>query len=164
MNHLWSPWRMSYIQNDSKDDDCIFCKALTWADGVENLVLYRGQSTYIILNRYPYTSGHLMIVPMQHTASLHELQPDTRSEIMELTTKSLSALFHAYRPQGYNLGMNLGEIAGAGIAEHIHMHIVPRWAGDTNFMSTTADTRVLPEALEITYQRLVDAWKIINVA
>jgi ATP adenylyltransferase len=164
LNHLWSPWRMNYIQNDKKEEGCIFCKALIIPDGVGNLVLYRGQAVYIILNRYPYTSGHMMIVPMQHTASLNELQPEARSEMIELTTISLDALYHAYQPQGYNLGMNLGEVAGAGIAAHIHMHIVPRWAGDTNFMSTTADTRVLPEALEITYHRLLDAWKTTNLA
>jgi ATP adenylyltransferase len=158
LNHLWSPWRMTYIQNDRKEDGCVFCNVLAEQDGTSNLVVYRGQRAFVILNRYPYTSGHLMIVPNDHVSSLQNLNAEARAELMELATKSLQILNDEYHPQGYNLGMNLGEVAGAGIAEHVHMHIVPRWSGDTNFMSTTAETRVLPEALEETYMRILKAW------
>jgi len=150
---------MTYIQNNKKDDECVFCKAFAGPDGAENLIVYRGQRSFVILNRYPYTSGHLMVVPNVHAATLQELATETRSEIMELTANALSVLCVEYHPQGFNLGMNLGESAGAGIAEHIHLHIVPRWGGDTNFMLTTATTRVLPEALEDTYARIKQAWK-----
>lgn len=162
MNHLWSPWRMTYIQNDHKDTGCIFCNALLEVDSPQNLVVFRGAKTFVILNRYPYTSGHLMVVPNHHAGSLGELEPETRSEMMELISQAILVLSVVYRPQGFNLGMNLGEVAGAGIAEHIHMHLVPRWGGDTNFMSTTADTRVLPEALSETYDRVYLAWKQLN--
>ena len=162
LNHLWSPWRMTYIQNDRKEG-CVFCNALGEQDGADNLVVYRGQMAFVILNRYPYTSGHLMIVPNKHTASLQELTPETLSELMGLAAKSIQILDDEYHPQGYNLGMNLGEVAGAGIVDHLHMHIVPRWGGDTNFMSTTAATRVLPEALEDTYLRIVKAWGNSNL-
>lgn len=159
LNHLWSPWRMAYIQDDKKEEGCVFCKALTSQNDAANLVVYRGQGVFVILNRYPYTSGHLMVVPNTHAASLQELTPEIRSELMELAVKSLRVLNDGYHPQGYNFGMNLGEIAGAGIADHVHMHIVPRWSGDTNFMSTTAATRVLPEALEDTYLKVIKAWE-----
>jgi ATP adenylyltransferase len=158
LNHLWSPWRMTYIQNDRKEDGCVFCNVLAEPDGTSNLVVYRGQRAFVILNRYPYTSGHLMIVPNEHVSSLQKLTVETRSELMELAARSLQILNDEYHPQGYNLGMNLGEVAGAGIADHVHLHIVPRWSGDTNFMSTTAETRVLPEALEETYARILKAW------
>ncbi len=150
---------MTYIVNSKKEDSCIFCKALTSFDGVDNLILHRGRRAFIILNRYPYTSGHLMIVPNDHVSTLQDLDSASRAEIMELASAALSALVEVYQPQGYNLGMNLGEVAGAGIAEHVHLHIVPRWGGDTNFMTTTAATRVLPEALEDTYTRIRQAWE-----
>jgi ATP adenylyltransferase len=158
LNHLWSPWRMTYIQNDNKEVGCVFCNALSNQDDDQNLVVHRGESAFVILNRYPYTSGHLMIVPNSHASSLQELSAGTRAELMELASRSIQVLNQVYRPQGYNLGMNLGEVAGAGIAEHVHVHVVPRWGGDTSFMSTTADTRVLPEALEDTYARVHKAW------
>ena len=163
MKHLWSPWRMDYIQNNKKEEGCVFCNALTEVDSVDNLILYRDKRAFIILNRYPYTSGHLMIVPKMHASTLQELTRETRAEIMELTSRAISALAIAYQPQGFNLGMNLGEVAGAGIAEHVHLHIVPRWGGDTNFMSTTADTRVLPEALIDTYARVKKSWDKIHL-
>jgi ATP adenylyltransferase len=159
LEHLWSPWRMSYIQNSHKPEGCIFCTLPALADGPENLVVFRGQRVYAILNRYPYTSGHLMIVPFAHQPSLDGLDAETRAEIMEVTTQGVDALRSEYKPQGFNLGINLGEASGAGVAEHVHLHIVPRWAGDTNFMSTVGSTRVLPEALEVTFWRIQKAWK-----
>jgi ATP adenylyltransferase len=123
-------------------------------DGAENLIAYRGEYAYVILNRYPYTSGHLMVVPYNHHATLEDLNPETRAEIMELATHCMSILRKIYKPPAFNMGANIGEAAGAGVKAHVHIHIVPRWAGDTNFMSTIGDVRVLPELLEDTYQKI----------
>ncbi len=153
---------MTYIQQDKPTEGCVFCSAVHSTADEENLVVHRGQECFIILNRYPYTSGHIMIVPNQHCASLHALSPFARSEMMELSSRFLQALEAVYHPEGYNLGINMGEAAGAGIAEHIHLHIVPRWTGDTNFMSTLGQVRVLPESLEDTYARLLQAWKELS--
>ena len=157
MKHLWSPWRMDYIKSFKKDG-CVFCQALEQDDGPENLIVYRGAKNFVILNRYPYTSGHVMVLPYQHCQILVDLDAETRAEMMELASKSTAVLKEIYNAQGFNLGANLGAAAGAGIEEHIHLHIVPRWAGDTNYMSTVGETRVLPEALEDTYQRITERW------
>ncbi len=153
---------MKYIQNHRRDAACIFCSAAGQQDSPENLIVRRGEFVFVILNRFPYTSGHLMVVPYQHTAELAELSSACRGEMMELVTESIDVLKQVYRPQGFNLGMNIGESAGAGIAEHLHMHIVPRWSGDTNFMSTVGGVRVLPEELEETYRRLKEVWEKIK--
>jgi ATP adenylyltransferase len=150
---------MTYILDNQHSADCVFCTALGGLDGPDNLIVARGRRAFVILNRYPYTSGHLMVVPMKHCASLDELDPETRAEIMELSNRATLILQAVYQPQGFNLGMNIGEVAGAGIADHIHMHIVPRWGGDTNFMSSLANTRVLPESLAVTYQRVHRTWE-----
>jgi ATP adenylyltransferase len=144
--------------NHEKKADCIFCKALLEDDNAENLVVYRGQTAFAILNRYPYTSGHLMVVPNDHLASLEDLPVDTLAEIMQLATQSMRILRALYHPEAFNIGANIGEAAGAGIASHVHLHVVPRWRGDTNFMSTTANTRVLPEDLAQTFYRIKKAW------
>lgn len=154
MNHLWSPWRMEYIENNNKDEGCIFCIAQVYEDSAENLIVHRGEQTYVILNRYPYTSGHLMVVPLAHKASLEGLDPQARAEIMELTTLCMTVLRNVYNPQAFNIGINIGEAAGAGVKEHVHLHIVPRWSGDTNFISVLGESRVLPELLADTYQRI----------
>lgn len=159
MKYLWSPWRMSYIMDHERGNDCVFCVALNGDDDAENLVLHRGHQAFVMLNRYPYTSGHLMVVPDEHTPDLTALSPQTRSELMELIVSAETVIDITYRPEGFNIGANLGAAAGAGIAGHLHFHIVPRWAGDTNFMSTLANTRVLPEELTETYRRLSEAWK-----
>ena len=158
METMWSPWRMKYITNSNHPDRCVFCSAPEMTDGPENLIVHRGEKAYVILNRYPYTSGHLMIVPFEHQPSIESLDPAVRAEMMELVNTALGALRKVYTPEGFNVGINLGSAAGAGIAAHVHIHIVPRWVGDTNFMSTVGETRVLPEELEITRQRLADAW------
>lgn len=150
---------MDYIQNNVNNEQCAFCNELAQPDGYENLIVYRGQKVFLILNRYPYTSGHLMIVPYQHVSTLDALDAETRAELIEITNRATEALQSVYHPQGFNIGMNIGEAAGAGITEHIHMHVVPRWKGDTNFMSSLGSTRVLPEALEDTYKRVKDAWE-----
>jgi ATP adenylyltransferase len=162
MNHIFSPWRMKYIANHKKAEGCIFCIALSQTDDAANLILYRGQKAFMILNRFPYTSGHLMIVPFDHQPSLELLDSETRAEIMELAAQAIRIIQVVYRPEGYNLGVNIGEVAGAGITDHVHLHVVPRWAGDTNFMSTLGQTRVMPETLEDTYKRLRDGWEDIK--
>jgi len=144
---------MEYIEN-SKEDGCVFCSAQEKVDGAENLIALRGEHAYVILNRYPYTSGHIMVVPLDHKPNLEELDSETRAEMMELTARGMTILRKIYHPEAFNMGANIGEAAGAGIKEHFHIHIVPRWAGDTNFMSTVGETRVLPEALESTYARV----------
>jgi ATP adenylyltransferase len=149
---------MEYIQNNNKEDGCVFCNAQAMTDGAENLIPYRGKLAYVILNRYPYTSGHLMVNPFQHISTLEDLDPETRAEMMELTTRCTVALRAIYNAQGFNIGVNMGEAAGAGVLGHVHIHIVPRWKGDTNFMSAVGQTRVLPEALEDTYKRVKNAF------
>ncbi|MBX3045481.1 MAG: HIT domain-containing protein [Anaerolineales bacterium] len=159
MQRLFSPWRKPYIERKPDPDACVFCLALAQPDSAENLILHRGQHAFVMLNRYPYTSGHLMVLPLAHVARLDALTPLARAEMMELQTQAIAALEAEYTPQGFNLGANLGAAAGAGIAEHLHLHIVPRWAGDTNFTATVGNTRVLPETLEDTWARLQAAWK-----
>lgn len=150
---------MEYIENSNREDGCIFCNVQEKQDSAENLIAFRGERCFVILNRYPYTSGHLMVVPFDHKATLEELDPETRAEIMELTARSMTTLRNIYNPQAFNMGANIGEAAGAGVKEHVHLHIVPRWAGDTNFMSSVAETRVLPEALQDTYERIRNAFQ-----
>lgn len=160
MEQLWSPWRMKYIENHIKEAGCVFCNAQAKTDGMENLIAFRGERAYVILNRYPYTSGHLMVIPFEHKPNLEELDPATRAEMMELTSRCTTVLKSIYKPQGFNVGVNIGEAAGAGVAAHVHIHIVPRWHGDTNFMSSVGGTRVLPEALEDTYERVKAAFDL----
>ncbi len=148
---------MNYIQGGEREG-CFFCEAVGQEDGVENLVVARGKEVFAILNLFPYTSGHLMIVPFTHTDKLENLNPAARAEMMELSVQATRVLEDVYHPEGFNLGLNLGKPAGAGIVDHLHMHVVPRWEGDTNFMSTLAQTRVLPESLEDTYRRVSEAW------
>lgn len=159
MDTLWSPWRMKYINNSENPGECVFCTEPTREDGPENLIVHREKLCYVILNRFPYTTGHAMVVPFAHQATLEALTPETRCEMMELVNQTIRIMRKVYKPQGFNVGINLGTAAGAGIAEHVHIHIVPRWNGDTNFMSTVGETRVLPEELESTYARLAKAWK-----
>ena len=159
MNHLWSPWRMSYIEGRGGEPGCLFCSRLDQSDGPENLILHRGSRAFLILNRYPYTNGHLMVVPMAHQSSLEDLDEPTLLELVHMTNRSLRLLRQVYSPQAFNIGINIGLPAGAGIADHVHIHVVPRWVGDTNFMSTIGETRVLPETLEQTYGRLRAKWE-----
>lgn len=159
MENLWSPWRMKYISgNGIPDGECVFCSAPKLEDGPANLIVHRGEQAYAILNRYPYTTGHLMIVPFLHVPSIEDLTPATRTEMMEMVSQALGVLREVYRTDGFNVGINMGSAAGAGISEHAHIHIVPRWGGDTNFMSTIGETRVLPEELETSYTRIKMIW------
>jgi ATP adenylyltransferase len=159
MKHLFTPWRMKYIQKNSPNNDCIFCAALKLHDGPDNLIVYRGKLAFVILNRFPYATGHLMVVPYRHVPDFEVLDAETRGEIMELMTHSVRVINQIYKPAGYNVGANIGAAAGAGVAVHLHFHVVPRWIGDANFMATVGDTRVLPEELDVTYQRMVEAWE-----
>jgi len=158
MKHIWSPWRMTYIENDKHESGCIFCNAQAQQDSAENLIAYRGKLAYVILNRYPYTSGHLMVVPFEHKPNLEELSGQTRAEIMELSSRCTTLLRKIYKVTSFNIGINIGGAAGAGVLGHVHMHVVPRWPGDTNFMSTLGETRVLPESLEDTFKRVREAF------
>ncbi len=160
MKQLWSPWRMTYIEKHEKESGCVFCIAQAKADSADNLIAFRGKNAYVILNRFPYTSGHLMVIPFEHKSNLEDLNTETRSEMMELASRCTTVLRKVYRTESFNMGINIGEAAGAGVLGHVHIHIVPRWAGDTNFMSTTGGTRVLPEALEDTYKRVKEAFEL----
>lgn len=158
MDHLWSPWRMDYINNKSEEPQCVFCYAAEQAQDAEYLILHRGKNAFIMLNLFPYTSGHLMVLPYEHQPSYENLTAETRAEMMELINTATHVLRNVYNPNAFNLGANIGEDAGAGIAPHFHFHIVPRWRGDSNFMSVTSHTRVLPEDLQVSFQRLKAAW------
>jgi ATP adenylyltransferase len=154
MDYLWTPWRYRYIAQDVKSSVCVFCTAASSDLDAETLVVRRGTRNFVILNRYPYTTGHAMVVPYEHTANFAGLDPETTAEMMQLAQRVQCALLETYRPEGFNLGMNLGKMAGAGIAEHLHLHVLPRWTGDTNFMTTVGETRLGPEELSVTYERM----------
>jgi ATP adenylyltransferase len=156
MDYIWTPWRYRYIEQAtaSKEPECIFCDALAKNDDAATLIAHRGAKTFVILNRFPYTSGHVMIVPYAHVAELGLCDAATLGEMMRYAQRVEAALKAAYKPEGMNLGMNLGRAAGAGVAGHLHLHVLPRWAGDTNFMTVTGETRVHPEELSVTYSRL----------
>ena len=159
MNRLWAPWRLKYILEDNvqgKDKVCIFCfyPSEKQPDDKKNLVLYRGKLSFIMINRYPYNTGHIMIAPYRHTSMFQDLSKEELEDISLLMKSGIHALNDAFSPEGLNIGINQGKIAGAGYEEHIHVHIVPRWNGDTNFMPVVGDTKVLPESLNDTYDRI----------
>jgi ATP adenylyltransferase len=156
MDYIWTPWRYQYMKDAARNEraECIFCDAAQREDDAETLVVYRGAKTFIILNRFPYTSGHVMIVPYAHVAELSGCDGETLSEMMQLTPRVEAALRTNYRPDGMNLGMNLGRAAGAGVIGHLHLHVLPRWFGDSNFMTVAGETRVHPEELKTTYERM----------
>ncbi|HEY6251703.1 MAG TPA: HIT domain-containing protein [Candidatus Angelobacter sp.] len=154
MDHLFTPWRYAYVTNAEKMQDCLFCAKMRETDDAKAQIVHRGQFCFVMLNAFPYTSGHVMIVPYDHVDQLQKLAPAAAQEMMALTQKLEGVLRELYSPDGLNLGMNLGKAAGAGVADHIHMHLLPRWIADTNFMSVVGETRVNPEALETTYRRI----------
>ena len=155
MFRLWSPWRLAYVTGTSTSSGCIFCDAASAADlERESLVLVRGRLAYVILNLYPYNNGHLMVVPNRHVGSLATSTADELNEMMRLTRDAEIALTEVYQPQGINVGINIGRPAGAGVLDHVHIHLVPRWNGDTNFMTVVGETRVLPEDLATSASRL----------
>lgn len=156
MERLWTPWRMAYIKDAGRTDGCIFCDlpALDRSHDPESLILYRGTLAFVIMNKFPYNSGHLMVSPYRHTAEFESLTVEEHAEVAALLARCLEALKATHGPHGFNIGINQGTVAGAGIAGHVHGHVVPRWGGDTNFMTTVGETKVLPEVLEDTYERL----------
>lgn len=159
MDRLWSPWRAEYIASggtaESESRSCVFCKLHAEVNNDEtNYVVYRASRCFIVLNRYPYISGHLLIVPNEHVGELEAAPKETTDELMDLTKRAQTALRETYHPDGFNVGMNLGQAAGAGIVDHIHIHVLPRWLGDTNFMTSVSETRVIPEDLATSYRKL----------
>lgn len=159
MERIWAPWRMTYVTSTSPEDGCIFCRAWEVNDDRERLLLVRRELSMIMLNRYPYTCGHLMVAPVRHTAGMDDLSDAEMLDMMHGVRQACALLGDATRPHGFNIGINLGKAAGAGVEEHLHVHIVPRWSGDTNFMSVTGDVRVIPEGLMETYDRLAASVK-----
>ena len=153
---IWAPWRLAYVKDAAKDSDegCIFCVKPVADDDEANLIVHRGERCFVILNLFPYTNGHLMIAPYEHLGSIADLEPDTVAEMMALTQRGIRALEEKYSPHGFNVGFNQGRVAGAGVEHHIHMHVVPRWGGDTSFMPVLGDTRVMPQSLEQSYEAL----------
>jgi ATP adenylyltransferase len=157
VERLWAPWRLEYVQGADEIEGCIFCRAAE-GDDEEHLVVHHGEVAFVLLNKYPYASGHLLVAPHRHGVSFDELDDGEALELHRLAAEGLAALRAVYAPDGFNLGWNVGRIAGAGIADHAHLHVVPRWSGDTNFMPVLADVRVIPEHLMETRRRLADAW------
>ena len=153
MKQVWAPWRMEYIQME-KAKGCILCEKPGQNDDAKNYILYRGDKNFVIMNSYPYNPGHLMVAPYRHVANLEQLTNEERNEHFEIISRSIKVLKRVLNPSGFNIGINLGKIAGAGIDKHIHTHIVPRWQGDTNFMPVISDVKVVPEALAETYEKL----------
>jgi ATP adenylyltransferase len=157
VERLWAPWRLEYIKSADEESACIFCNALG-GDDEDGLVVHRGAHAFALLNKFPYASGHFMVAPLRHVGEFGDLEDDEVLEIQRLASSGMGALAEVYAPQGYNLGWNLGRIAGAGVLDHVHMHAVPRWAGDTNFMPVLADVKVLPEHLVEARRKLAAAW------
>jgi ATP adenylyltransferase len=158
-NHrIWAPWRLRYVKDASKNDECIFCTKPAAGDDRQNLIVHRGERCFVILNLFPYTNGHLMVAPFEHVGRLQEIAPDVSAEMFALAQTAMSRLEDVYHPEGFNLGVNQGRIAGAGVEGHIHLHVVPRWAGDNNYMPVIADTRVMPQSLEESYDALAGSF------
>jgi ATP adenylyltransferase len=159
MDYLWTPWRYSYITGHEKRDDCVFCNAARSSDDRASLVVHRSARNFIILNRFPYTNGHIMVVPYEHRATLEGLPEETAQEMMRLAQLAERKIRRLYHPEGLNVGMNIGSAAGAGVAGHLHLHVLPRWTGDTNFMTTVSESRVMPEDLAVTWEKMKTAFE-----
>jgi ATP adenylyltransferase len=153
MRRIWAPWRIEYIRSE-KPQECIFCQKMREDRDAENYILFRGSASFVLLNLYPYNPGHIMVAPYRHVCDLQDLTEDELLEHFDLVRKSTRALREEYKPQGFNIGLNLGRVAGAGIEEHVHTHVIPRWNGDTNFVTIMSDVRVIPHALDATYAEL----------
>ncbi len=159
MDLLWSPWRYNYVSKASPSDPCIFCEKGSQDRDAENYVVHRARKNFLLLNLFPYTTGHLMIAPYEHVATLEDLPDETLAEMMGMARLAEHHLRAVYHPHGLNIGINVGQCAGAGVAGHIHMHVLPRWPGDSSFMTTIGETRVLPESIDDTYARLSSAFR-----
>jgi ATP adenylyltransferase len=163
VKHRWAPWRLEYIKSADEEAGCIFCAAVE-GDDEERLVVHRGAQAVALLNKYPYSSGHFMVAPVRHIGEYGDLAAEEVLELHRFASAGMHALGQLYAPQGFNVGWNLGRIAGAGVIDHVHLHVVPRWAGDTNFMPVLADVKVLPEHLAETRRRLAEAWPMRSTA
>jgi ATP adenylyltransferase len=157
VERLWAPWRLEYIGTADDQTGCVFCAAVE-GDDEERLVVHRGRRTIVLLNKFPYSSGHLMVAPQRHVGEFAELEDDEVVEVHRIASAGVGALAQTYGPHGYNLGWNIGRVAGAGVVDHVHLHVVPRWAGDTNFMPVLADVKVMPEHLQETRRKLCEVW------
>lgn len=157
MKQVWAPWRLEYVSAADAQEGCVFCLALQ-GDDQEKLVVRRGERAFVLLNKFPYSSGHLMVAPARHVGDFSALKAEEAAEIHTLAAAGISALKDVYEPDGFNLGWNLGRVAGAGVVDHVHLHVVPRWSGDTNFMPVLADVKVIPEHLAESRRRLAEAW------
>ncbi|MCS7010501.1 MAG: HIT domain-containing protein [Anaerolineales bacterium] len=160
IKRLWTPWRMPFLQ--AKQQSCVFCQVLQRQEDEQDLIIWRAEHTYVMLNRYPYNTGHLLIIARLHLPSFEDLTPVCRAEMMELATQAMKVLRAVYRPHGFNVGANIGEAAGAGIPGHVHLHVLPRWVGDASFTLTLGETKTLPETLEETWQKVRTAWLVEN--
>jgi ATP adenylyltransferase len=166
LEHLWAGWRREYIveatarqRAGGEDGDCVFCRlAASGPPSEENLVVWRGELTFVVLNAYPYASGHVLVLPLRHVDSLGALREAESAELWSATQRAVATIEAAYEPDGLNMGANLGRAAGAGLPSHVHLHVLPRWSGDTNFMTSVAEARVMPETLQLSWKRLTDAW------
>ena len=158
MDYLWTPWRYQYV-SAAPAQECLFCAKAASTNDAENLIVHRGARSFVLLNLYPYTTGHLMVAPYAHVATLEATDEETLTEMMVLTRRAERHLRAVYQPRGFNVGLNIGECAGAGVAAHLHIHVLPRWPGDTSFMTVVGETRIVPEALAQTYQKLVGAFR-----
>jgi ATP adenylyltransferase len=157
MERLWAPWRLEYIQTADEQPGCVFCRAAA-LDDEDGLIVHRGERAFVVLNKYPYADGHLMVSTYRHCGEIGDLTDEEALEVHRLAATAIGVLAEVMHPQGYNLGWNLGRVAGAGVVDHVHEHVVPRWAGDTNFMPVLADVKVMPETLEATRRKLAAAW------
>ena len=162
MDYIWTPWRYAYVTTAEKVLKCVFCNAVNAGDDAKTLIVHRGQHCFVILNAYPYPPGHVMVVPYAHVDELRKLPPEAASEMIALSQRMETVLRELYQPDGINLGMNIGKAAGAGIAGHIHMHVLPRWVADANFVSVVCETRILPETLDVTWERMTAALKSVT--
>lgn len=151
---IWAPWRLRYVKNAKQSDECVFCAKPEGGDDREALIVHRGERCFVILNLFPYTNGHLMVAPFEHVGRLQDIDSDVTAEMMALAQRAMSRMEEIYAPEGFNVGVNQGRVAGAGVEGHIHLHVVPRWAGDNNYMPVLADTRVMPQSLEESYDAL----------
>jgi ATP adenylyltransferase len=158
MEQLWAPWRLEYVQHADDGDECVFCRAAALPEDEPELVIHRGELAFVLLNKFPYSSGHLMVAPYHHDTAYEALTAEEAAEVYRLTVDAIEALRAVFSPEGFNVGWNLGRVAGAGIVDHAHVHVVPRWGGDTNFMPVLADVKVIPEHLLETRRKLAGAW------
>ncbi len=159
MKVVWAPWRMEYVGSDQEREGCIFCPGHDRAQDEKKLILYRGEWSIVLMNRFPYSNGHLLVAPLRHISSFDALSQDEKLDLLNMVERSLSALKEVMDPAGFNIGMNLGKVAGAGVEDHMHFHVVPRWSGDTNYMTVLGEVRIIPEHIRATYEKLLPFFK-----